>query len=93
MIRRPSKSAAATRVSVPKTPLERMYQVAELARRGRLIARLSSSFCASCTRDIPSTEKPRYAPLGRNDALVRVCARCDTETVSYDDGRRGRVLP
>lgn len=40
-LRRPSLSNSESKVALGKTPLERMYQVAELGRRGRLIEQLA----------------------------------------------------
>lgn len=37
------------------------------------------SFCASCAADIP-TGLERFAPIGKNDAMVRICPSCDGDT-------------
>lgn len=41
--------------------------------------------CAACTAWIPtSTKAPLYAPWGRNDAMVRVCAGCYSDNTDAD---------
>jgi hypothetical protein len=43
---------------------------------------MTSYTCAVCVADISASEKPRFAPIGRNDAKVRLCVRCDSGRVS-----------
>jgi hypothetical protein len=45
------------------------------------------SFCAVCIADIPADAKPRFAPLGRDGANVRICANCDTQAVRDPETR------
>lgn len=37
-----------------------------------------ATFCAICVKPIPAGEE-QLAPLGKNDAMVKVCAGCNTE--------------
>lgn len=37
----------------------------------------AAAFCAICVADIGWSEPVRMQPLGKGDALVRVCAKCD----------------
>jgi hypothetical protein len=39
--------------------------------------RLVAAFCAVCTEDLPVGSIVRTAPLGKQNALVAVCADCD----------------
>jgi hypothetical protein len=43
---------------------------------------VKSYTCAVCVAEISASEKPRFAPIGRNDAEVRLCARCDSGRVT-----------
>ncbi len=51
-----------------------------------------TSFCANCTREYPPDELvPR--PLGKDDATVRICRKCDEETPIARDSTRGYEVP
>lgn len=49
-----------------------------------------ASFCAICTRDAGPFVQ---CPLGRNDALVTVCQRCDEEAPQARSSERGYESP
>lgn len=59
----------------------------ELAHAEPKLSGPASSSCAVCAKDV-AREELRFAPLGKDDALVRVCASCDGEDVPTPKLRR-----
>lgn len=51
-------------------------------------------YCAICADPIHATGKPILRPLGKDDALVGICASCDTEPAYEKQGHtRGYEAP
>lgn len=88
-IRRLVPEPVVVRVPDPPPPVPRAV-IDLMAAQRRVPPRIMATlFCAVCADDLHPTDKPRMAPIGRNDALVRVCAKCDTHEPrsNYGTGR------